>query len=278
MGFSRYMIRSASQCFFGARAPWTYPDRYLGLFTATPTGPDDAGVEASVGGYARRLTAQTGEEVTDDWGKQPRSAVVLRAFEIYNTRTLPFGPLAGETTITGFGLWDAGTGGNLLVYGALTAPLTVPAGRSLAFPVGALRLSATDWLDGPLVAHIYLFPQLGYGPPTLYQPAQWLVYPLTRAITYVDFMALYTTLPAGYATLANDTATWPLVGSDVTNGVGWSYAPAEAEGPDITHLLFIGKYTESYAPYWIAALAASATVRVGERLEIAAGCIAFDGL
>jgi len=106
---------------------------HVGLFTASPTDAD-TGTEVTGGSYARvqrdPLDANwTGASATD--GLTDNAAAL----------TFP-APTANWGVITHFGIYDAATVGNLLIWGALTTPKTVNNGDPApAFGIGALDVT-----------------------------------------------------------------------------------------------------------------------------------------
>lgn len=92
---------------------------YLALFTSDPT---DAGTgsEVSSGGYTRQALAFGGTG----------SSVSTTAAVAFTAAGAAFG------TVTHVGIFDAATGGNLLLHGALTVPRTVEDGSTLTFAAG----------------------------------------------------------------------------------------------------------------------------------------------
>jgi hypothetical protein len=104
---------------------------YVGLHTvvATETG---SGTEVSGGGYARKALALS----TPENGQTANTALIQ-----FPTATANWG------TVTGFGLWNAVSSGNLLWYGILTdqnnnpLPKTVTAGDIFQIPVSNLTLT-----------------------------------------------------------------------------------------------------------------------------------------
>ena len=105
----------------------------VGLFTTNPTDAG-GGTEVTGGSYARvqrdPLDANwTGASSTD--GLTDNAAAL----------TFP-GPSASWGVITGFGIFDATTTGNLLIWGALSTPKTVNNGDPApAFAIGALDIT-----------------------------------------------------------------------------------------------------------------------------------------
>lgn len=60
--------------------------------------------------------------------------------EMVNTTGVVFDLAATGVTVEGFALWDAPTGGNLLISGSVTPPSTVTAGDPVVFLVGDLKV------------------------------------------------------------------------------------------------------------------------------------------
>jgi hypothetical protein len=88
---------------------------YVALFTSDPTDAN-GGTEASYTGYAR-LQAHT-SVVSDGFTESPTGTFA-------NTKVLEFAPVAdGSITVTHAAIFDAPTGGNLLVHGAVGTPKT----------------------------------------------------------------------------------------------------------------------------------------------------------
>ena len=100
-------------------------DIYLALFTSTPVN-DAGGTELLAPSYQRKLIS---------FGSALSGSMANNGEVLFDQATTDWG------TITGFGLYDALTGGNLLFYGALTAPKLVEYGDSLRFQVGTLTIS-----------------------------------------------------------------------------------------------------------------------------------------
>lgn len=104
-------------------------DLHVALFTGAP-GEAGGGTEANYTGYARVAVARSGAGWTVS-GNTPTQAA--------NAASITFGACtAGSNTVTHFGLYDAASGGNLLIYGTLTASLAVSAGITPLFAAGQL--------------------------------------------------------------------------------------------------------------------------------------------
>lgn len=108
-------------------AAYVMPAVFVSLFTANPgeAGSHTNEVSSITTGYGRiALTAKM--NVTD--------AVTGIAS---NSTTITFGPATSDWgTITHVAIEDAGSGGNMLLYGALTVVQTTPIGESVQFSIG----------------------------------------------------------------------------------------------------------------------------------------------
>jgi len=124
MSFSNYLENKVLGHVFGGAA-YTAPSTcYLALFTSNPN-EDGSGTEVSGGGYARQSVAFTVSRNTAS-----NSAAVE-----YATATASYG------TVTHVGVYDASTGGNLLVYAALTSSKTIDTGDVFRVPTGDLDIT-----------------------------------------------------------------------------------------------------------------------------------------
>lgn len=104
---------------------------YVALYTAAP---NDAGggTEVSGGSYARQAIA-TG--ASSGWDAASGGATANTATVTFPTATASWG------TVTHVGLFDAVTGGNLLMHGALSASQAVNNGNIFRFNAGDLDVS-----------------------------------------------------------------------------------------------------------------------------------------
>lgn len=124
----------------GSAAAATGPANvFVGLFTTNP-GEAAGGVEVSGGAYARVTVASS----LANWAGTQAAASTLASSGATGTTsnngviTFP-APTANWGIITGFGLFDALTVGNLLIYGALTVNKTVNNGDAApSFAAAAL--------------------------------------------------------------------------------------------------------------------------------------------
>ena len=111
--------------------PYTAPATlYVALFTAAP-GEAGGGTEVSGGGYARvGVAASATEWAAPNAGDATTSNL--------NAITFP-APTADWGQVVAWGIFDAATGGNLLVYAALGTPKTINNGDPApSFAAGAL--------------------------------------------------------------------------------------------------------------------------------------------
>lgn len=114
---------------------------YVGLFTANPS-DTGGGTEVSGGSYARVAVSSS----LANWaGTQSAGSTVASSGTsgtTSNNATITFpAPSANWNTITGIGLFDASTSGNLLWWGALTTSKTVNGGDAApTFAAAALTI------------------------------------------------------------------------------------------------------------------------------------------
>lgn len=99
---------------------------YVGLSTAS-FADDNSGTELSGSGYARKsVTFDSAASGTTD-----------------NAAAVEFSAATGSWgSVSHFGLFDALTGGNLLIHGAFTTAKTIATGDILRIPAGDLDVTA----------------------------------------------------------------------------------------------------------------------------------------
>lgn len=100
-------------------------DVYVALYNGDPT-----------------ATGTGGTEVTEDIRPSGRMAVSFGAVasrQITNDADLDFGMSAGEVTVTHAALFDAASGGNMLMYTPLDNTRNVEQGDPVVIPSGDLR-------------------------------------------------------------------------------------------------------------------------------------------
>lgn len=115
---SNYLVDKINDLIYKGTAPSLGSSRYLALYTTNPTAAN-TGIEASGGSYARQLlsfaSSVSGSSATN--------------------ASVTFTNMA-EGTYTHYGVFDAVTGGNLIVYGLLTEPVDANAGDQVVIPSG----------------------------------------------------------------------------------------------------------------------------------------------
>lgn len=127
VGFSDYLEASVMAWVNGATMPAAPATRYVALFNGDPTDAGSGGTEVTTTVRAAGRVAATFS----------RSGGVLTS-----NADADFGAAAGAATISHFGIFDAATAGNLLMYGPLTGGAqSVGAGTNVKFASGALVLS-----------------------------------------------------------------------------------------------------------------------------------------
>lgn len=93
----------------------------LALYTSNP-GPANTGTEVLGGSYARQAITFT------KTGSQLTNSNEVRV-------TLP------GATVTHYGIFDALTAGNLLVYGTIASTIAVVLGDEVVFPIGSITIN-----------------------------------------------------------------------------------------------------------------------------------------
>jgi hypothetical protein len=124
-GFTTYLQQKILDHVRG-KTSYTMPTAYVALFTTNPTDAG-GGTEAAYTSYARVTTAGS------DWTAASGTSGA-------NATAISFPACTGSTsTVTGFGLYDASSTGNLLAWG--TCSLSVSTGITPQFAIGALTLT-----------------------------------------------------------------------------------------------------------------------------------------
>ena len=119
MSASNYLELAILDHIFGGTAFSVPATVYIGLHTANP-GETGATAEVAVGAYARK-------DVTNDNTGWDAAAAVSGLGTTKNAAIIQFTDPSGANwgTITHFSIWDASSGGNCLVFGALNASVVV---------------------------------------------------------------------------------------------------------------------------------------------------------
>lgn len=106
-------------------AAYTSPSAvYLALYTANPTDAG-GGTEVSTGGYSRQAIT---------FGAASGGAIANTSAVSFTASGASFG------TVTGVGIFDASTAGNLLAWDAITS-VAVADGDTLNFPIGDIDVT-----------------------------------------------------------------------------------------------------------------------------------------
>jgi hypothetical protein len=139
-----FMFRGQSLGITGASAgagsgPTTL---FVGLYTANPS-DTGGGTEVTGGSYARVSVASTLANWAGTQGAGTTTASSGTTGTTSNNNNITFpAPTANWGVVTGFGIFDASTGGNLIIQSPLTASKTVNNGDAApAFPPGSLVIT-----------------------------------------------------------------------------------------------------------------------------------------
>lgn len=122
--FSDYLENALLDHVFRNTALTSPTTVYLALYTANPTDAG-GGTEVTGGGYARQAIT---------FGAASGGAISNTTQVSFTASGADFG------TITGIGIFDASTAGNLLAWDAIT-PATVTDGDSINFPIGDIDIT-----------------------------------------------------------------------------------------------------------------------------------------
>ena len=125
-GFTTYLQQEILDHIFGNGA-YSAPTVHVGLFTAAPSDAG-GGTEVSGNSYARVNASAL-------FGAASGTAVANDGAITFPTATGSWG------TITHFGVFDASTAGNLLVWGAVTPNKAVGDGDTASFATGELDVT-----------------------------------------------------------------------------------------------------------------------------------------
>jgi len=109
---------------------------YVGLMSAVTDGEAGTVTELTGGSYARVAVAPGDANWAAPAGGNGTTSNV-------STVTFP-AATADWAAASHFGIWDASTAGNLLVYAALTAPRTITNGATASFAAGALTVQVDN--------------------------------------------------------------------------------------------------------------------------------------
>lgn len=119
---------------------YTFPTTlYVGLLTAAPA-DGTAGTEVTGGSYARVAVASSLANWAGTQAAASTTASTGSSGTTSNNGTVTFpAPTANWGVATHFAIYDAASGGNMLIYGALSASKTINNGDAAPyFPAAAL--------------------------------------------------------------------------------------------------------------------------------------------
>ncbi|MFA7279107.1 MAG: hypothetical protein WC100_03335 [Sterolibacterium sp.] len=129
-GKSDYLENKILNFLFNGTA-YTLPSfYYLALFTSAPTDAG-GGTEVSGGGYARLTLPPSISYFTTATAGVTKNKVPFA----FSVATVSWG------VVTSWGIYDASSGGNLIMWGNLSSSLTISVGRQLIFPIDSLVIT-----------------------------------------------------------------------------------------------------------------------------------------
>jgi hypothetical protein len=134
-GFSDYLEKKVLDLIFSNTA-YTIPTTlYLGLFTATPSDAG-GGTEVSTSG-----TAYDRADITNNSTNFPAASGTNPTLKSNGT-SIPFvQATAAWGTVGWWGIFDANTAGNLLIWGPITTPKAIDIGDTASFAIGDLDIT-----------------------------------------------------------------------------------------------------------------------------------------
>ena len=114
---------------------------HVALFTAAPTDAG-GGTEVTGGAYARAAVPATLANWAGTQAAASTAASSGTGGATSNNAAITFPTTtAAWGTVTHFALFDAATGGNMLVQGALTTPRAIATGAATSFAAGSLAVT-----------------------------------------------------------------------------------------------------------------------------------------
>lgn len=132
---SDYLETALVNHIFGGNT-WTRPGTiYFALFTTEPTDASQSELQIGANGYARVLVANN----TTTWGTSAGAGVNARTTAIEIAFPQCIDNNWGE--VRGVGIYDAQTGGNLLVWATLSTPKTINVGDTAKFAAGSFTFT-----------------------------------------------------------------------------------------------------------------------------------------
>jgi len=129
--FSNYLENKILDHVFGGTTYSAPSTLYFALSTADPTEDGSSIAEPSGNNYARAAVTNN----KTNWGTASGGIVSNAADITFNTASGSWG------TITHFAVFDASSGGNMLIYGSLTESKTIGTGDTPKFNIGDVSIS-----------------------------------------------------------------------------------------------------------------------------------------
>ena len=134
--FSNYLENKIIDHIFQNTAFTSPTTLYVGLMTAVSDGEAGTITEVTGGSYARVAVTANSSNWSDATANNGTTSNV-------NAVTFP-AATADWGTVTHFGIFDAASAGNLLVYSALTASRNITNGSTPSFAAGALTVQVDN--------------------------------------------------------------------------------------------------------------------------------------
>jgi hypothetical protein len=134
-GFSDFLEKELLDHVFGNAAYTAPATLYMALFTATPS-DSGGGTEVSTAG-----TAYDRADITNNATNFPAASGTNPTLKSNGTVISFAQATASWGTVSHWGIFDANTAGNLLVWGAITTPKLIDTGDTASFAIGDLDIT-----------------------------------------------------------------------------------------------------------------------------------------
>jgi len=125
--FSNYTEAAISNWLRGNASMAATGTRYIGLFNGSPTDTGSGGTEVTT-------TIRTAGRLAATF-TSPSDGVMQNSAEIN------FGASAGNTSVTHFGIFDASSAGNMLIWGPLTTEKTIDSSDIVLFEAASITVT-----------------------------------------------------------------------------------------------------------------------------------------
>ena len=137
MPYSAYLATAQLNWLAGSAFPTAPTNLYVTIHSASPTNTGSAAnITASVTGSSNRiLLSQANLAAVTAAGGGGYERVTTAILNVIGTSVN-----SSTETATHFAIWDAITGGNLLMHDELDAPIAIATGAEVKFPAGDLAL------------------------------------------------------------------------------------------------------------------------------------------